>query len=156
MLFDLGVLALAASLVAATPTMAAVVDEMPIDDGDNGTTIYYYTNTSSLTRANPTYNQSTLNAIKLAYTSNERLSIIRSLGNTDDYFKYDFSPTLSAGNAGSGQGGQGVLAQALNFPVLLNTGLSMAIGFLGPCTWFTTMFEHELILCRRPGQYAHT
>lgn len=126
----LSTLALAATAAYALPQ--PVAEPAPLEERQTGTT-YYYTNSSSLTRQNPKYTTDQLNAIKLAYTSNDRLGLIRSYGNTDDYFKYDFSPSLSAGNAGSGEGGQGILAQVENFPVLLNTGLSMAMGFLGPC-----------------------
>ncbi|KAL1654467.1 hypothetical protein SLS61_003070 [Didymella pomorum] len=74
-----------------------------------------------------------LNEIKLTYTEVDKLKYIRSLGDSDDYFKFDFTPEGFVSNAGNGLGGQGYLAQATNFPVLLNTGLSMAIGYLNPC-----------------------
>ena len=122
---------LAASVAIAVPNPIPRLVQLSERQSDE--TVYWYPNTSALTRQNPTYNKTQMNEIKLAYTSNDRLSLIRSYGNTDDYFKYDFSPTLSSGNAGSGQGGQGILAQVGNFPVLMGTGLSVAMGFLGPC-----------------------
>lgn len=84
-------------------------------------------------RLNPTYSKDQLNEIRLAYTEVDKLKYILSLGNSDDYFKFDFTPEGFVSNAGNGLGGQGYLAQATNFPVLLNTGLSMAIGYLNPC-----------------------
>ena len=84
-------------------------------------------------RLNPDYTKEQLNEIKLTYTEVDKLKYIRSLGDSDDYFKFDFTPEGFTSNAGNGLGGQGYLAQATNFPVLLNTGLSMAIGYLNPC-----------------------
>ena len=131
MLLKFIALSLAVSVAVAVPN--PIPQTVSLLERQSTETIYWYPNTSSLTRQNPTYNKTQLDEIKLAYTSNDRLSLIRSYGNTDDYFKYDFSPTLSSGNAGSGQGGQGILAQVGNFPVLMGTGLSLAMGFLGPC-----------------------
>lgn len=88
---------------------------------------------STYGRLNPTYTKEQLNEIKLTYTEVDKLKYIRSLGDSDDYFKFDFTPEGFVSNAGNGLGGQGYLAQATNFPVLLNTGLSMAIGYLNPC-----------------------
>lgn len=102
-------------------------------------TVYSIKNTTEYTRANPTYNATQLLNIKTAMTSNERLRLIRSYGDTDLYFKYDFSPSLEGGNAGAGQGGQGILANVQNYPVLLGTGLSVAMGFLGPCKLFSRL-----------------
>lgn len=84
-------------------------------------------------RLNPSYTKDQLNDIKLTYTEVDKLKYIRSLGDSDDYFKFDFTPEGFVSNAGNGLGGQGYLAQATNFPVLLNTGISMAIGYLNPC-----------------------
>ena len=123
------VFALAASITLALPQPTR--EPTPHDKRADSSTVYHYPNTSSLTRQNPTYTKDQLTAVKFAYTSNDRLSTIRSFGDTDDYFKYDFSPTLSGGNAGSGQGGQGLLAQVANFPVLLGTG-QHGNGFLRP------------------------
>lgn len=88
---------------------------------------------STYGRLNPTYTKEQLNEIKLTYTEVDKLKYINTLGNQDDYFKFDFTPEGFTSNAGNGLGGQGYLAQATNFPVLLNTGLSMAIGYLNPC-----------------------
>lgn len=88
---------------------------------------------SPLGRLNPTYTTEQLNAMKLALTFDERLKLMESFGDPDLYFKFDFTPAGFQSNAGNGQGGQGYPAAVQNYPILLGTGLSMAIGFLGPC-----------------------
>lgn len=94
---------------------------------------------STLSRLNPEYTQDQLNAIKLAYTEIDRLKLLSSYGNADDYFKFDFTPAGFTSNAGNGLGGQGYLAAVQNYPVLMGTGLSMAIGYLNPCT----LYHHQ-------------
>ena len=88
---------------------------------------------SPLNRLNAQYTTEQLNNIKLAYTTVDRLGYIQSLGKTDDYFKFDFTSVGSSSNAGKGQGGYGFLADVENYPALMNTGLSMAIGYIQPC-----------------------
>lgn len=92
-----------------------------------------YSPESPYARLNPTYTQDQLNALKLAYTEVERLTLLSSFGSADDYFKFDFTPAGFLSNAGNGLGGQGYLAAVQNYPVLLGTGISMAIGYLNPC-----------------------
>lgn len=86
-----------------------------------------------LTRQNPTYTEDQLNQVKLAYTNIERMALIESFGSMNDYFKFDLTPNGSMSNAANGLGGQGYLAEVGNWPVLMNTGLSVAIGYLNPC-----------------------
>lgn len=88
---------------------------------------------SPLNRPNVNYTHHQLNALKLAYTQVERVSLLQSYGNTDDYFKFDFTSVGAESNAGRGEGGFGFLAYVPNFPILLGTGVSMAIGYLQPC-----------------------
>jgi hypothetical protein len=90
-------------------------------------------NVTSLTRPNPKYSQDQLNQLRLAYTASERLALLKSYGDTNDYFKFDLTPNGSQSNAANGLGGQGYLAFSANYPVLLGTGLSVAIGYLNPC-----------------------
>jgi hypothetical protein len=99
---------------------------------DNGTLVNP-PNTTQYTRPNPKYTTEQLNQVKLAYTAVERLALIKSFGNTDDYFKFDLTPQGSHSNAANGLGGQGYLAEVGNYPVLMGTGLSVAIGYLNPC-----------------------
>lgn len=85
------------------------------------------------TRANPTYTKEQLAELKGAYTTAERIGLLASYGNTNDYFKFDLTPNGSVSNAANGIGGQGYLAFVQNFPVLIGTGVSVAIGYLNPC-----------------------
>ncbi|KAK0946158.1 hypothetical protein LTR29_002472 [Friedmanniomyces endolithicus] len=92
--------------------------------GKNGTT----------GRPNPTYTTEQLNNIKLAMSAVDRYKYIESLGDTDLYFKFDYSPAANPNPvAGIGQGGQGDLSYVDNWPVLLNTGVAMSMGFMNPC-----------------------
>ena len=85
-------------------------------------------------RLNPTYSTDTLNSLKLALSTVDRLSILNDLGANDDYFKFDFSTAANPNPvAGAGQGGQGDLAYVDNFPVLINLGVAMSMGFMKPC-----------------------
>ncbi|KAF3047203.1 hypothetical protein E8E11_002691 [Didymella keratinophila] len=43
-------------------------------------------------RLNPTYTKDQLNEIKLTYSEVDKLKYIRSLGDSDDHFKFDFTP----------------------------------------------------------------
>ena len=88
---------------------------------------------TELTRTNPSYTKDQLDQLKLAYTAIDRLAILKSFGSTQDYFKFDLTPNGSDSNAANGLGGQGYLAEVNNFPVLMNTGISVAIGYLNPC-----------------------
>ncbi|KAK5697541.1 hypothetical protein LTR97_007679 [Elasticomyces elasticus] len=85
-------------------------------------------------RANPTYTTEQLNNIKLAFSAADRYKYIQSLGDTDDYFKFDYSVSANPNPvAGRGQGGQGDLSYVDNWPVLLGTGVAMSMGFMNPC-----------------------
>ena len=89
---------------------------------------------STTGRLNPTYTKDQLNELKLALSTVDRLSIVKSFGSLYDYFKFDFSPAANKDPvAGVGQGGQGDLAYVDNFPVLLNLGVSLSMGFMKPC-----------------------
>lgn len=131
-----------ATLVATLNLVAAIPYNAPPVKRQNGGNDQKYANngtltdpppTSNLTRANPKYTQEQHNALKLAYTMTERLSLLKSYGNTEDYFKFDLTPNGSQSNAANGLGGQGYLAEVSGFPVLMGTGLSVAIGYLNPC-----------------------
>jgi len=92
--------------------------------GSNGTT----------GRPNPTYTTEQYNNIKLALSAADRYKYIQSLGDTDLYFKFDYSVAANPNPvAGAGQGGQGDLSYVDNWPVLLNTGVAMSMGFMNPC-----------------------
>lgn len=91
---------------------------------------------SPLNRPNPHYTPDQLKDLKLAYTQVERTALLQSYGTGDEYFKFDFTSVGDDSNAGRGEGGYGFLAYAPNFPALLGTGVSMAIGYLQPCESF--------------------
>lgn len=131
--------ALTACLGLAAAIPFSQIDKRQLDKrqdqpkyADNGT-LTNPPNVTNLTRANPTYTQDQHNQIKLAYTQIERLQLIKSFGADDDYFKFDLTPDGSKSNAANGLGGQGYLAEVNGFPVLMGTGLSVAIGYLNPC-----------------------
>ena len=86
-----------------------------------------------LTRQNPSYTTEQYNELKLAYTAIDRFALLQSYGSNDDYFKFDLTPNGSVSNAANGLGGQGYLAEVKGWPVLMNTGISVAIGYLNPC-----------------------
>ncbi|KAK5086578.1 hypothetical protein LTR05_003746 [Lithohypha guttulata] len=123
---------IAAILSVVTAVPYRLVQRQQPDYPDNGTLVNAPVATN-LTRPNPDYNQTTLAAIKGAYTASERLAYIASLGDPNDYFKFDLTPNGSHSNAANGLGGQGYLAHVGNYPVLMGTGLSVAIGYLNPC-----------------------
>lgn len=85
-------------------------------------------------RPNPTYTQDQLDRIKLSLSAVDRLKYIQSLGDTDLYFKFDFSTKANPNPvAGVGQGGQGDLSYVDNWPALLGSGVAMSMGFMDPC-----------------------
>lgn len=88
---------------------------------------------TNLTRPNPSYTDEQLTALKTAYTTAEKIGLLASYGSPNDYFKFDLTPNGSASNAANGLGGQGYLAFVQNYPVLIGTGVSVAIGYLNPC-----------------------
>lgn len=132
MLGKVAALAACLSLAIAVPVGPELVERQGPKYGDSGT-LTDPPETTMYSRANPKYTKEQLNQVKLAYTEIERLALIKSFGNTDDYFKFDLSPQGSRSNAANGLGGQGYLAEVANYPVLMGSGLSVAIGFLNPC-----------------------
>lgn len=135
MVGKLASLAACLSLAAAIPFDPITKRQSPEEPpkyADNGTLTDPPPNTT-LTRPNPTYTTDQLTQLKLAYTMVERLTLLKSFGDTNDYFKFDLTPQGSQSNAANGLGGQGYLAEVGNYPVLMGTGLSVAIGYLNPC-----------------------
>lgn len=118
-------------LTVAAPVAELAERQMP-EYPDNGTLVNP-PNVTTLTRPNPEYTTDQLNQVKLTYTMVERLALINSFGDPNDYFKFDLTPNGSHSNAANGLGGQGYLAHVGNYPVLMGTGISVAIGYLNPC-----------------------
>lgn len=132
MLSKVAAFAACLTLTAAIPLDGKLVERQTPNYPDNGTLVDA-PNTTALTRPNPDYTTDQLNQIKLAYTASERLALLKSYGDPNDYFKFDLTPNGSHSNAANGLGGQGYLAHVGNYPVLMGTGLSVAIGYLNPC-----------------------
>ena len=75
--------------------------------------------------------------LETASTAVDRLSL---LSNDSSNFLYDFlNPPKAA--ITEGKGGRTVRSDRLQFPALVGTGVSMTIGFLGPCG-FNTPHTH--------------
>jgi hypothetical protein len=71
----------------------------------------------------------------LAPTAVERIALL-----SDADFKYDFNNPPSAAVT-TGKGGRTVRADRDQFPALIGTGVSMTVGFIGPCG-FNTPHTH--------------
>lgn len=133
MLSKVATLAACLNLATAIPFGPSLIErQVQPNYPDNGTLVNP-PNVTNLTRPNPTYTTDQLNQVRLAYTAVERMTLIQSFGSSNDYFKFDLTPNGSHSNAANGLGGQGYLADVSNYPVLMGTGLSVAIGYLNPC-----------------------
>lgn len=130
--------------IAALATFLNLVAAVPFTNvkrqSNNGQPLYSSNgtlvnapNATNLTRQNPTYTSQQLQALKLAYTRAEVIALLASYGDPNDYFKFDLTPNGSQSNAANGLGGQAYLAEVGNYPVLLGTGISVAMGYLNPC-----------------------
>lgn len=97
----------------------------------NGTGITPYIGNVS---SNPTtqVNDTVYNRILLNHGYVDRLNYIASL-NDSSLWKFNFNPATAGATASRGAGGLAVLADKATFPALINTGVSMAMGFLEPC-----------------------
>ena len=135
MLHNLLTLATCLSVAAALPAAAPELVERqtaPKGYGNNGTIVDAPPETD-LSRPNFEYSADQLNQIKLAPTTGQKMAILKNLSSADDIFKFDLTPAGSKSNAGNGLGGVAFLAEASGFPVLMGTGISVAIGYLNPC-----------------------
>ena len=121
------------SLAAAIPVLPEPIERQLQPEYPHNLMHVHPPNVTSLTRPNPQYTTQQLNQIKLAYSEVERLTLLKSYGDPNDYFKFDLTPNGSHSNAANGLGGQGYLAYSGNYPALLGTGISVALGFLNPC-----------------------
>ncbi len=70
--------------------------------------------------------------LKNARGNVQKLNYLLSQNNTD-LFKFNFNPAVAGATASYGAGGLAVLADSTTAPVLVNTGVAMALGFLEPC-----------------------
>ena len=77
-------------------------------------------------------NETIINALELAATAKDRVNLVPN----DADWVYDFdNPPTSA--VTTGKGGHTVKADRKVFPPLIGTGVSMTLGFLGPCGFNT-------------------
>lgn len=130
MLSKLATLVACASLASAIPFLEhRQTNQDTPKYADNGTLVDP-PNVTSLTRPNPDYTTEQLNNIKLALTEVEKLTLLKSYGNVESYFKFDLTPNGSVSNAANGLGGQGYLADVANFP---GKHLPYCAYFLLPC-----------------------
>lgn len=90
--------------------------------------------------------------LELAPTAADRVNML-----TAEDFKYDFlAPPSNA--VTTGQGGRTVRSDSRVFPALIGTGVSMTVGFIGPCG-FNTPHTHprsseiNIIVEGRLGEY---
>ena len=81
-------------------------------------------------------NENIINSLELAATEKDRVNLITNDGD----FVYDFNNAPSSAIT-TGKGGHTVKADREVFPALIGTGVSMTLGFLGPCG-FNTPHTH--------------
>ncbi|KAK5744783.1 hypothetical protein LTR17_001859 [Elasticomyces elasticus] len=77
-------------------------------------------------------NQDLINSLELAATAADRINLL-----TASDFVYDFNEPPPGDSVTTGLGGHTVKADRKLFPALIGTGVSMTLGFLGPCGFNT-------------------
>ncbi|KAK5171032.1 uncharacterized protein LTR77_004176 [Saxophila tyrrhenica] len=77
-------------------------------------------------------NQALISALELAPTAKDRLALL-----TPSDFLYDFASPPPGDAITTGLGGRTVKADSKLFPALIGTGVSMTLGFIGPCGFNT-------------------
>jgi hypothetical protein len=78
-------------------------------------------------------NQQLISSLEQAATAVDRLKL---LPNDSDH-KYDFNNPPRPDAVTTGDGGHTVKADRKDFPALIGTGVSMTVGFIGPCGFNT-------------------
>lgn len=78
-------------------------------------------------------NQVLINSLMNAATAADRLKL---LPNPSDHV-YDFNNPPTADATTTGLGGHTVKADRKDFPALIGNGVSMTVGFIGPCGFNT-------------------
>ena len=98
---------------------------------NDSTTLPHITGPNSIAN-----NKALIQSLELAATAKDRINLITN----DADFVYDFNnPPQNATT--TGKGGHTVRADRELFPPLIGTGVSMTVGFLGPCG-FNTPHTH--------------
>ena len=78
-------------------------------------------------------NQQLISSLESAATAADRYKL---LPNPSDHV-YDFNPPPTADATTTGLGGHTVKADRKDFPALIGNGVSMTLGFIGPCGFNT-------------------
>jgi hypothetical protein len=86
--------------------------------------------TSTAATPNASVTQDFINSVELAATEVERYTLLSQMDPT--HLKFDFNPAANPG-VKPGAGGQVDLANRANFPSVIGTGISAAVGFMNPC-----------------------
>lgn len=138
---------LAATIVSATPlnVRQASTWSSPISSAPSKTGIPFGTaaptdswspwdTSSSASTAAATPNapvtQDFINSVELAATEVDRYTLLSQMDPT--HLKFDFNPAANPGVT-PGYGGQVDTANRGNFPSVIGTGISAAVGFMNPC-----------------------
>ncbi|CAD6575131.1 MAG: hypothetical protein TREMPRED_001316 [Tremellales sp. Tagirdzhanova-0007] len=83
-------------------------------------------------QANPSISPELTQQLAVAATVGDRFKIIYDQG--PDYWKFDFLPNSNPyGGLTLGRGGEVVLANKKNYPILWDQGVSVSLGFMNPC-----------------------
>src|SRR5271170_6747479 len=85
---------------------------------------------STAATPNAPVTQDFINSVELAATEVERYTLLSQMDPT--HLKFDFNPAANPG-VKPGAGGQVDLANRANFPSVIGTGISAAVGFMNPC-----------------------
>lgn len=132
---------LAATAVSATPLHARqppawstpasyTPSNTAVAWGPAAASSYPSNSTSTAATPNPPVSQDFINSVELAATEVEKYTLLSQMDPT--HLKFDFNPAANPG-VKAGAGGQVDLANRANFPSVIGTGISAAVGFMNPC-----------------------
>ncbi|KAK4499265.1 hypothetical protein PRZ48_009778 [Zasmidium cellare] len=91
----------------------------------------YSANTNTTSSSTSANNIPLIQSLELAPTAVDRIALL-----SEADFKYDFNNPPSSAIT-TGKGGHTVRADRKVFPALIGTGVSMTVGFIGPCGFNT-------------------
>jgi hypothetical protein len=89
-----------------------------------------YSSTSTAVTPNPSVSQDFINMVELAATEVDKYKVLQM---DPTKLVFDFNKAAQNPPAPSGQGGQVDLAKPNNFPSIIGTGVTAAVGFMNPC-----------------------
>lgn len=88
------------------------------------------TSTSTAVTPNASVSQDFINLVELAPTEIDKYKVLQM---DPTRLVFDFNPAAQYPAAPSGLGGQVDLAKPNNFPSIIGTGVTAAVGFMNPC-----------------------